>query len=201
MKSLPFIFAPTPLDTVQEKVLAFYEKMNQIATFLRNNNAPPELQINRKDLFLQFYIDKPAIVRLLKISTQEDFEQFGVFFGLEAPEEEEKDLDEAFGEMTACFVGLDKDRNVLHCHFPGSNTASTGDNPTNQTAATTAAVDPEDTWPPRPGHPINDPPQANVEYVKKADEEEIPRCFTLETYWREVADYFACDIKKKDLPG
>lgn len=141
-KDLPL--APTPLVSVRKKVLSFYDKMTELYQFLIENSAPPELLLHAKEFPLEIYIDKPAIARLIKISMEEDFEQFGVFFGAEkrAVPTSEPDNYSSFGHLTACFVGLNKENDIIQCHLRPIN-QSTGD--------TGGGISPEETWPPGGG--------------------------------------------------
>lgn len=135
--------AITPLPDIQKKVDAFHEKMNRIADFLIEYEAPEELQIKKEDLPIQFYIDKEAVARLMRICMQEDFVQLGVYWGLQNPANQDplEPGSKIFGEITGCFIGLDKDRNILNCHFPHIPVGSTE----------IQKIDGEDTWPPPGG--------------------------------------------------
>src|ERR1700744_4391915 len=105
-KSRPDLFKVTPRETIGEKLFTFYEKMNAIAAFLKENGAPPEIQIKPEEIYLECYIDKPAVARLITIAMQDDFAQFGLFFGLEDPvtQDPEEDPSSSFGRLTACFL-------------------------------------------------------------------------------------------------
>ncbi|WP_431211782.1 hypothetical protein ACQ86N_39240 [Puia sp. P3] len=151
--------------------------MKKVADYLEKNGAPPEIRINPEEVFLQYYIDKAAITRLINISMQDDFAQYGVFFGLEDPETQKPPHDPtaSFGRPTACFLGLDKYNNILGCHFPkipvGSNVVQ--------------VIDGEDTRPPSP------PPGAAEE---GAGQESTPENqFTLTTDAGTLDTYFNVD--------
>ncbi len=75
----------TSKKIIEGKLLTFFEKMKRIAAFLHKNGAPADIQIKPEEIFLECYIDKPAIARLMTIAMQDNFAQFGVFFGLEDP--------------------------------------------------------------------------------------------------------------------
>src|ERR1700748_1944381 len=107
----------TPLPAIKNKVLTFHQKMNKVKEYLEKDpHAPKELKILAQEMTLQFYIDKPAITRLINISMQKDFEQFGVFFGLEDATQSEVTPADSFGKLTACFLGLNKDRSIIGAH-------------------------------------------------------------------------------------
>jgi hypothetical protein len=149
---------PTSLPDIQNKVLTFHRKMIAIAEFLHKHKAPNELQIKQEDIALEFYIDKPAITRLINIAMQDNFVQFGVFFGIEAPDpkDHQKPLPRharTFGKLTSCILGLDKDRYILGCHFPHKSGGE----------KTATQVDGEDTWPPPipPGGIVSGTPPTN----------------------------------------
>lgn len=149
---------PTSLPDIQKKVLTFHRKMRGIAEYLHKHEAPDELQIKEEDIALEFYIDKPAITRLINIAMQDNFVQFGVFFGIEAPDpkDHQKPLPRdarTFGKLTSCILGLDENRFILGCHFPHTS----GDE------KTVTQVNGEDTWPPPPppGGIVTATPPAN----------------------------------------
>jgi len=155
---------PITITQVQQKVLDFHTKMNRIAAFLRENNADHDLQIDLDKFYLEFYIDKAGLDRLVNISDQDGFAKMGVFFALEDTVTQHP-LDEdssGFGRLNCCFVGLDDDQKVLDVHFPG-------------TLGSTALVAAENTWPP-PG-PLTPPLQGD-------------NILTLATDTSFVAEYF-----------
>jgi hypothetical protein len=138
---------PIPIDRVRLKVAAFYRKMNWIAQYLEGRKAeaphevPDEMLINKDDLKLEFYIDRRAVARLVRISMLPEFEQLGVFYGLQAVNGNPLSAgDKEFGQFTGIFVGLDKERNVLDVHFPARELETEDDE----------HIDGEDTWPPPP---------------------------------------------------
>jgi len=166
----------TPREKIEAKLLTFYEKMNRIAAFLRNHNAPADIQINSEEIYLECYIDKPAVVRLINIAMQDGFAQFGVFFGLEDPRDhgpQDPKTSATFGRLTACFLGLDESQNILGCHFPnGSGGRAKGEE-----------MGGEDTWPPPP---IGEAPvsiAAKLPYDPK-------KAFTLFSKESDIEDYF-----------
>ncbi|MHA4811549.1 hypothetical protein ACX0G9_25865 [Flavitalea flava] len=175
----------TPLEDIQLKVYTFYEKMRRIAQFLKDNNAPPEMQIDPENLKLEFYIDKKAITRLINICMQDNFAIFGVFFGLQDPKDQQplKGDAEIFGELTGCFLGLDDDRNILGCHFPKIPVGTTKP----------VVVMGEDTWPPHPPKPI--PP------VATGSTAQTPRYFSLASNPMDVCKYFQTDVSAKVSTG
>ncbi len=132
----------TSKEIIERKLLNFHKKLNRVATFLRDHNAPADIQINAEEIYLECYVDKPAIARLMTIAMQDNFAQFGVFFGLEKPRTHDEQASEStsFGRLTTCFLGLDANQNILGCHFPkGSADEDAGQ-----------VIDGEDTWPPPP---------------------------------------------------
>ena len=170
----------TSVNIISKKVIAFYAKMNRVAEFLEKNNAPKDIQIDTSEVFLQYYIDEDALNRLIHISKQDGFAQFGVFFGLEDPNDQNPPVGTTatFGRITSCFLGVDSDNNILGCHFPkipvGTNKIT--------------VIDGEDTWPPPP-------PNA-------AEEEEPPTTtndneFTLDSDEGAIRDYFNTDVSEK----
>ena len=171
----------TSVQIIQKKVLAYHEKMNKVAEWLEKSGAPDEIRIQPEEIFLQFYIDKDAITRLINISMQKNFEQFGVFFALEDSETQAPPTkpSSSYGRPTACFLGLDGDKNILGCHFPkipvGSNTIQ--------------KIDGEDTWPPPP------PPGAAVEPTEQ--EPATENQFTLATDEETIQTYFNTDVTVK----
>ena len=139
LESQPF---PLAISKVKQKVISFHAKMNLVAEYLKDHDAPADLQIDVDQLLLQYYIDGPALQRLNVIAAQPGFHQIGVFFALEDVDTQGP-LDAAstgFGRITGCFVGLDADDKVIASHFPAA-------------PGLTAAVDAEDTWPPKPPIP------------------------------------------------
>jgi hypothetical protein len=139
------MFAPTPLQSVHDKVLSFYDKMTELYKFLVDNNAPPEILIHANQFPLEFYIDKNAIARLLVITQQADFAQFGVFFGAEplfVPPPDSSDEYAAFGHLTACFVGLNNNNEIISCHHQPVKDAD---------GTSGGGIPPEETWPPGGG--------------------------------------------------
>jgi len=153
---------PITMTKVRQKVLDFHSRMNRIAAFLRENNADPDLQIDVEKLFLELYIDKAGLDRLVNISKQEGFDKMGVFFALE-DDSTQQPLDEdstGLGRLNCCFVGLDEDQKVLDVHFPVKPGAK-------------ALVAAENTWPPPPPPP---PPHGSI--------------LTLATDTSVVAEYF-----------
>jgi hypothetical protein len=171
----PGITQITSREKIEAKLLTFYEKMNRIAAFLRNHNAPADIQINSEEIYLECYIDKPAIARLMTIAMQDNFAQFGVFFGLEDPASHGPEVPEStsFGQLTACFLGLDANQNILGCHFPkGSAGRATGEE-----------MGGEDTWPPPPIGGADKSILADLTYDMK-------KAFTLFSKERDIEDYF-----------
>jgi hypothetical protein len=166
----------TPRKKIEAKLLTFYEKMNRIVAFLHNHNAPADLQINSEEIYLECYIDKPAIARLINIAMQDNFAQFGVFFGLENPgghDPQGPQPSTSFGQLTACFLGLDENQNILGCHFP---TGSAG-------RATGEEMGGEDTWPPPPIGGANKSILADLPYDPR-------KAFTLFSSERDIKEYF-----------
>lgn len=126
-------FTPTPLKEIKSKVLAYHQKMNAIAKFLRENNAPEEIQIDQSNEFLEFYIDKAALIRLNSIALLPNFDSFSVYLGLE-------DYDNGTS-VTGCFLGIDKKKNILPQHKE-------------IVRGFTAIIDGEDTWLPPGGQKV-----------------------------------------------
>ena|ERR1700677_4464531 len=134
----------TPVVTIQEKVLSFYDKMNKIDKFLEENGASDDIRISAKDVPLEFYIDKLAVARLMRIAMQEEFEQFGVFFGIETPNDLPFPLPgspDSYGKLTGCFLGLNAKREILDCHFEKINPKDFN----------SGGIPGEETWPPPGG--------------------------------------------------
>jgi hypothetical protein len=131
-------FAPTDLKEIRRKVLAYHEKMNAIAKFLEENNAPAEIRLNKSKEFMEFYIEKQDLTRLNSISSMDGFERFAVFFGLA-----NESADGNHNSVTTCFLGVDKNYEILSQHRSGANGRG--------------GVQGEDTWiPPRNGVAKND---------------------------------------------
>ena len=170
---------PIPIDRIRKKVSSFHEKMNWIADFLEKHKdeVPEEMRIDKNDIRLEFYIDRRAVARLMRICMRPDFTQLGVFFGLQASNGKplEKD-DKEFGHFTGIFVGLTEEREVLNCHFPARPLLSENDE----------HIEGEDTWPPPPPPP---PPGKHGEPNGK----ELPpkNYFKLSTGIDEITKYFA----------
>jgi|ERR1700722_1371132 len=144
MKGRDTVLKETPVETIQEKVLSFYDKMNKIDKFLEEHGASKDIRISAKDVSLEFYIDKKAVGRLMRIAMQEEFEQFGVFFGIETPNDQPFPLpgsQDSYGKLTACFLGLNGKREILHCHFEKINPKDFN----------TGGIPGEETWPPPGG--------------------------------------------------
>jgi hypothetical protein len=176
-KALP---APIPIDRVRTKVASFYKKMNWIARFLEEHQdeVPEEMRINKDDLKLEFYIDRRAVARLMRICMRPDFSQMGVFFGLQAANGDPlKEGDKEFGTMTGIFMGLDEERNVLDCHFPLRTLESENDE----------HIDGEDTWPPPPPPP---PPPGKKRKNGTVKSEPPKHYFSLSSKFNEIEDYF-----------
>jgi len=131
--------APTNMSVIQLKVADFQFKMKEINGALQGAEAFMQIQ-DPENFFTQFYVDRAALARLAAIAAQDEFTQFGVFFGVEDPVSK-KPLEDlkapGFGRLTCCFVGLDKEGNVMGVHFPGANGAE-------------PLLKAEETWPPPP---------------------------------------------------
>jgi hypothetical protein len=172
------MMAPTSVDVIQQKVLAFKNKMSSIASFLKKHRAGKDIQILPSEFPLEFYVDRPAVARLIRIAMKEDFYQFGVFFGVETAADKTpspNNSDNSFGKITACFLGLNKNREILKCHYAkieATDTASSG-------------VPGEETWPP-PGGP-------GLDYQKGSRPEHY---YFLDSNTNDVIKYFNPDIPK-----
>ena len=138
------IAAPLDISIVQQKTADFQFKMRELVHALAD--APPHLQILQPErMYTQFFIDRAALQRLNEIAEQADFENFGVYFGLEDPITQEPLADPkapGFGKLTCSFVGLNANNEVLSTHFAQDGMP--------------AKFSAEETWPPPP--PANDAP-------------------------------------------
>jgi hypothetical protein len=176
MASSLVIPIPTAVPVIMNKVTAFYEKMNDIAKFLHDNGASAELQMFCDKVPLEFYIDRNAIARLNHITTLTGFDSLVVMFGLEDTGDSSKPATVDFGLVTACFLGVDSDRNILPQH-KGPYRLANG-------TMTNSALPGEDTWPPPP--PPN-PPVAAPAGAGPA----ISNYFMLDSNESDVEDYFS----------
>lgn len=138
----PRLANPVSMTDVQLKVADFQYKLKEINGALQG--AHPFMRINDQDNFYtQFYIDRAALARLFAIAARDEFARFGVFYGLEDPKSKRplEDLKApGLGQLTCCFVGLDKDNKVMDVHFPGPDGSK-------------ALMMAEETWPPPPPPP------------------------------------------------
>jgi hypothetical protein len=100
---------PTSLQVIRRKVLAYHKKMNAIAEFLKANNAPPEILLDTSREYMEFYIEKDDLKRLHKISKLKGCDRLVVFFGLASPDN---------NSLTSCFLGIDKNYQILDQHRP-----------------------------------------------------------------------------------
>jgi hypothetical protein len=145
----PAIAKPLDISIVQQKTADFQFKMRALANALKD--AAPYLQFLEPERFYtQFYIDRAALARLNEIAAQDEFSNFGVFFGLEDPETQQPLSDPkapGFGRLTCSFLGLDEHYRVLRTHFPVD--------------AQPAQFQAEETWPPPPPPP----PHTGIEWV------------------------------------
>lgn len=104
-------FKDTSLKEIRRKVLAYHEKMNAIARFLLKKNAPPELQIDTTKEFMEYYIEKSELDKLVEIAKLPGCERLVVFHGLAIEN----------NSVTGCFLGLDKDYQILDQHRKSSS--------------------------------------------------------------------------------
>jgi len=145
----PRLAAPLDISSVQQMTADFQFKMRALAKALQD--AAPYLQfLEPEKFYTQFYIDRPALARLNEIAAQEEFSNFGVFFGLQDPETRQPLSDPkapGFGRLTCSFVGLDEHYRVLKTHFP--------------VGAEAAQFHAEETWPPPPPPP----PHTGIEWI------------------------------------
>lgn len=95
------------LEQIQKMVLHYSAKMNAIAKFLEENNAPKEIRIDTATEYLEFYIDSISFDGLNAIRNNPEFSHFGAFFGLD-PQKNNK--------TTACFLGMNKENKILSAH-------------------------------------------------------------------------------------
>lgn len=165
--------AITPLPTILAKVEAFHSKMNEISKFLDDHNAPKEIRIKPHEVPMEFYIDKAAIARLAYIATLKGFDSFVVLLGLSEPGKRKGPAKSSCGKVTGCFLGVDKDRNILPQHKKSFK---------NEYGALQGSIPGEDTWPP----PV--PPNPPMRHHKGA---EIKNYFMLDCKEKELIDYLS----------
>lgn len=101
---------PVPLEVVRQLILNYHIKYNRIADVL-DGIAPgnPDLRIDREKEHLHFYIDKASLQHILKISELEGCEAVSAFFALKNNS----------NQLAVCFIGVDKDGQILDAHFTG----------------------------------------------------------------------------------
>lgn len=129
-------FKETPLEKIRAKVLAYHKKMNAIADYLKTHEAPPDIQIDTTKEFMEFYIDKDDLIELSRIAMLENCERLVVFFGLA----------QGNNSITGCFLGIDKNYEILSQHRTTSNLKDGGG----------GTVPGQDTWiPPGNGKAAN----------------------------------------------
>lgn len=129
-------FSPTPLQSIKEQVGLYHQMMKELAIFLKNttNTSFKKPIIDPDTQYLQFYIDKAALANINAISETTGVDCIGVFFGLD-PKKDNK--------VTACFLGLDKNKEIFSNHFEKKIDAQ--GNPT-----AIDALQGEEDWPPPP---------------------------------------------------
>lgn len=150
-------FFPTSLESIKEQVGLYHKMMKDLA-----NPGSSSPSINPDTQYLQFYIDKSALKNLNTIAGETDCDCLGVFFGLD-PDKNNK--------ITACFLGLDKNKEIIGKHFEKVKDAS--GQPT-----TVDALPGEENWPP--------PPQNKKEIIQTGKRP----YFTVASEIDDVQNYF-----------
>lgn len=130
---------PVAIELVRKKVHAYHTMMNDVIDYIANsvpNTGVTKPTIDPATQYLQFYIDKDALMRMLKICTSDGFDSIGVFFGV--------DIDVRMNnKLTASFIGLDASRRIIKGHF--SKATRTVDGVTEDDS-----LPGEENWPPPP---------------------------------------------------
>ncbi len=170
MQNKQTVFSPVPVENIKEKVLNYQALMLSIINYV-NGSSPVKPVIDPETQYLEFYIDKDALARIVNnIATLAGFDSLGVYFGLDA---------ERNNKITACFLGVDIDRKILPGHFEGGRNANG--------LLIAEAVPGEEDWPPPPENVTG----ANI----GSKTSENPNCLTVSTDPAIVAAFFS------DLPG
>lgn len=107
MPKNPSMVAPVPIDAIKKKVLN-YQKLMQSAFKAHNATCSLSNKIDSDHQYMQFYIDKPAMLRLLQICLEAECDNLGVFFGLDETRN---------NKVTACFLALNKEKEIIQAHF------------------------------------------------------------------------------------
>ncbi len=149
----------TSLGKIQRKVKSYYSKMNALAELTKDQ--PKKNRIDKKNHFLQFYIDKEALARLNYISTLDGFDCIVAFFGIEGPSK--------LNKLSVCFLGANSNKEILNQHKASF---------INSRNKKMKAIAGDDQYPPPPynisnsrtGRPVN--------------------CLTLENSIAEIEDFF-----------
>lgn len=109
------ILANTPLKEIETKTLLYYKTMNEIADFLDKAKAP--IRIQKAHQYLEFYIDKESVAKLVEIALLDNFDKLGCFFGMD-PSKNNK--------ITVSILGVDKEGEILPEHKVVVGTAGVG---------------------------------------------------------------------------
>ena len=151
------------LKTLIEKVVTYRNFMNDVFNYVNDpeHNDPPATKIEPDQQYLQFYIDKPAMGRLARICDSGSCEQIAVFFGMEGDH----------NKMTACFVGIDPNGQIIPGHFVTKNKKDRVND-----------VDPEENWPP--------PPPIGKKLSNRSKTKQAPGCFTIQVSETDLRKYF-----------
>lgn len=159
--------APVPLEKIKNKVLN-YQKLMQSALKAYNATSSVSSKVDPDQQYLQFYIDKSAMLRLLRICIESECDSLGVFFGLDETRN---------NKVTACFLALNEKKEIIQAHF-GKGVDKKGK---------LIDIEPllgEENWPPPP---INETQNARSHRP----------FFKVSSNPNDVADYFTVPAKKK----
>jgi hypothetical protein len=170
----------TTVKAIHKKVLAYHKKFNAIAGFLKNNTDPaktdPNLAIEKDKEPIQFYIDKESVGKLMQIALLDNFDSFAVLFGLE-------DCDSGkAGQITACFLGVDENKNILPQHLHATK---------NKQGKEIKMFSGQNTWPPPPP-----PPGGSLKTFRKGNKKPN-NYFTLNSNEKDIKHYFSIPKSKK----
>lgn len=163
--------APVPLEKIKNQVIE-YKRLMHSALEAHNAKKTVTKKVDLNHQYLQFYIDKPAMMRLLKISLEAECDEIGVFFGLDDGQEHQRN-----NKVTACFIGLNKKKEIIQAHL-GKALDRNGK---------LIEIDPllgEENWPP--------PPEQN----SKSHTGKRP-FFTVASNENDIEAYFSVPPKKK----
>lgn len=98
--------ANNSLSEIKDKVLAYYNKMNEISDYLQSSGAP--VQIDKSKECIGFFLTADDLAALNSLMADPGSQYVAVLFGLEDDREENK--------ITACFLAANADKQISSIH-------------------------------------------------------------------------------------